>query len=209
MDIARRETDILGETLIVKGKLKKVAGVLWTEAEIKRRTEEVAQEIADVYEPIFKKDKDAILVLCCILHGAMFFTVDLVRQMHKLLPSYWKRIRIDSLAISSYGRGTKSGKLKIEKDFKNPIEDFHVLIVEDIIDTGYTYSYLNQLCEYKGAKSRRGVTLVGKGARREHDVVNLSFIGFKIEEDVFVIGWGLDADEQGRQRPFIAAIEDV
>ncbi len=208
MNVAE-EAGILGETLIVKGELKKVTGILWTEIEIKQRTEELAQEIANVYEPIFEKDKNAILVLCCILHGAMFFTVDLVRQIHKLLPSYWKRIRIDSLAISSYGKGTKSGRLKIEKDFKNPIEDFDVLVVEDIIDTGYTYSYLNQLCEYKGAKSRRGATLINKGARRKYDVVNLSFVGFEIKEDDFVIGWGLDADEQGRQLPFIAVIEDV
>jgi len=203
------EARILGETLVVKGELKKVTSILWTETEIKERIKEVAREIADVYKPIFEKDKDAILVLACILHGAMFFTVDLVKEIHKILPSYWKRIRIDSLAISSYGKGTKSGKLKIEKDFKNPIEDFHVLVVEDIIDTGYTYSYLNQLCKYKGAKSLRGATLISKGARREYDTVDLSFVGFKIKEDVFIIGYGLDADEQGRQLPFIAAIENA
>ncbi|TRZ81514.1 hypoxanthine phosphoribosyltransferase [bacterium] len=186
---------------------KRIGGVLWNEAEIRARVKELAQEIANDYRPLLEQYPDKNLVLVGILNGVVPFLADLLKELSKHLPV--DRLRYDTLAISSYGRGTSPTELRVEKDLKNPIEDFDVLVVEDIIDTGYTYSYLNQLCEYKGAKSRRGATLINKGARRKYDVVNLSFVGFEIKEDDFVIGWGLDADEQGRQLPFIAVIEDV
>jgi len=199
--------DIIGEILEVDGMKKRIGGVLWNEAEIRARVKELAQEIANDYRPLLEQYPDKNLVLVGILNGVVPFLADLLKELSKHLPV--DRLRYDTLAISSYGRGTSPTELRVEKDLKNPIEDFDVLVVEDIIDTGYTYSYLNQLCEYKGAKSRRGATLINKGARRKYDVVNLSFVGFEIKEDDFVIGWGLDADEQGRQLPFIAVIEDV
>lgn len=192
------------QTLTVGGLTKKVIP-LWQEGEIKARVSGLAREIADDYLVLLKQEQQRDLVLVGVLNGAVPFLADLARELTELLPA--GRMRYDTLAISSYGRGTTHGELRIEKDLKDPVRGHFVLIVEDIIDSGYTFAYLEQLFEYKKAHNVKICTLIDKISRREKEC-QPDFVGFKLKEDLFVVGYGLDWDTKGRTLSFIARLED-
>ena len=198
--------NIIGEILEVNGIKKRVAGILWDEAEIRLRVKELAKKIAGDYRPILKQYPDKNLVLVGILNGVVPFLADLLRELSKYLPV--DRLRYDTLAISSYGQGTNPGELKIEKDLKNPISGDIVLIVEDIIDTGYTAVYFKQLLIHKGAFDVRICTLLIKVARKEHEI-EPDYIGFELRENLFVVGYGLDWADLCRFLTSIAYLEDL
>ncbi|MCC7386702.1 MAG: hypoxanthine phosphoribosyltransferase [Deltaproteobacteria bacterium] len=135
-----------------------------------------------------------------VLNGSFVFMADLVRAID--LP-----IRCDFLGLSSYGSATESsGVVAITKDLSGPIEGRHLLIVEDIVDTGLTMAYLMQNLATRRPASVKLVSLLSKPARRQVDVV-IDYLGFTIE-DRFVVGYGLDYDGRYRNLPFIGVFGD-
>jgi hypoxanthine phosphoribosyltransferase len=139
------------------------------------------------------------LLLVCVLKGAFVFLADVSRALRR--PHH-----IDFMGISSYGKGTTSrGAVQIIMDLKTPIEDRHVLIIEDIIDSGRTLDYMRRSLMARSPASLRICTLLNKPARREIDVT-VDYVGFDIPDE-FVVGYGLDFDEIYRNLPFIAVLK--
>jgi hypoxanthine phosphoribosyltransferase len=131
----------------------------------------------------------------CVLKGAFMFLSDLVRALDE-------RVTMDFIAVSSYGSGTKSsGEVRLVKDVDSSLEGRHVVIVEDIVDTGLTLHYLQDILRRRGPASVRTACLLSKPARRQVDV-QVDFIGFTIE-DQFVVGFGLDYAEKYRNLPYV------
>ncbi|MEW6278027.1 MAG: hypoxanthine phosphoribosyltransferase [Candidatus Eremiobacterota bacterium] len=168
-----------------------VAEVLLDADTIARRVQELGQEITRDYP-------GEELVLVSILKGSMMFTADLIRAIE--LP-----VVIDFMSISSYGASTRSsGVVKIVKDLEERIEDRHVLVVEDIVDTGLTLRYLLEALRLRRPHSVKTCALLSKPARRKVEVP-VEYLGFTIE-DRFVIGYGLDYRNHYRQLPYIGVI---
>ena len=169
-----------------------VAKILITEEELQERIAELGKRISQDYE-----GKRPILV--CILKGGILFLSDLIR--HIAVPH-----EIDFMAISSYGASTESsGVVRILKDLDANIAGRHVLIVEDIIDTGHTLDYILRNLRTREPASLRICTLLSKPARRELDVP-LEYIGFEIPNE-FVIGYGLDFAEIYRNLRYIGVLK--
>lgn len=143
---------------------------------------------------------DQDLLLICILKGGVMFLTDLMR--HITIPH-----EIDFLAVSSYGREVResTGVVRIIKDLDEPINERHVLIVEDIIDSGHTLDYITRNLITRGPASLKICTLLDKIERREVDIP-VDYVGFEIP-DKFVFGYGLDLDEKYRNLPYIAVVQ--
>ncbi|NPV54829.1 MAG: hypoxanthine phosphoribosyltransferase [Firmicutes bacterium] len=172
--------------------LDDLEGILLHEDEIKRRVEELGEQISRDY-----CGKE--LVVVGILKGALVFMADLVRRLS--IP-----VVIDFVAISSYGAATKSsGAVRILKDLDAPVENKHVLIVEDIIDTGLTLSYLVENLRARKPLSVKICTLLDKPDRREINI-RPDYNGFQIP-DKFVVGYGLDYSEKYRNLPSVAVLK--
>jgi hypoxanthine phosphoribosyltransferase len=170
-----------------------VAHVLINEAQLQARIQELAQAIERDYAAV-----DDLLLLC-VLKGGFVFLSDLSRALKR--PH-----SVDFMAISSYGSGTSSsGEVRIVMDLNRPITDQHVLIVEDIIDSGHTLTYLRQQLLARSPASLKICTLLNKPSRRAVDVT-VDYIGFDIPDE-FVVGYGLDFDELYRNMPYIAVLK--
>ena len=168
-----------------------VGEVLIDEAALRQRIEELGEEISADYD-----GREVLLV--GVLKGAVFFMADLMRQLS--LPC-----EIDFMAISSYGEGTdSSGVVRILKDLDSNITDRHVLILEDIIDTGLTLSYLMRNLGAREPASLEVCALLVKHGRRETDVP-VKYVGFEIPNR-FVVGYGLDFGERYRNLPHVARL---
>jgi hypoxanthine phosphoribosyltransferase len=142
----------------------------------------------------------APLHLVCVLKGAFLFLADLVRAMD--VP-----VTLDFMALSSYAKGTtSSGEVRLLKDLDTALEGRHVVIVEDIVDTGLTLHYLQEILSARGPKTVRTACLLSKPSRRAVDV-RVEYIGFTID-DHFVVGYGLDYAEAYRNLPHIAILDD-
>ncbi len=160
--------------------------------DLKRRIGELAAAISRDYA-----DRDVLLL--GILKGAVFFLTDLMRELEI-------STEIDFMAISSYGSATKSsGVVRILKDLDQPIEGRHVLIVEDIVDSGLTLRYL---LANLGGRNPASLEVCALLSKREARVVEVPvrYVGFEIPND-FVIGYGLDYDERYRELPYVATLE--
>jgi hypoxanthine phosphoribosyltransferase len=163
--------------------------------------EKILQErIAELGKEISKDYNGKNIHLICILRGGVLFLADLMRQL--TVPH-----TIDFMAISSYGLGARktTGKVRITLDLKEDIHERDVLLVEDIVDSGYTIASVLELLTTRHPKSLRVCTLLDKVERREIEVP-IHYRGFKIP-DKFVFGYGLDIDEYYRNLPFIGAIK--
>jgi hypoxanthine phosphoribosyltransferase len=166
--------------------------VLISADDIGARVRSLAQEI--------ERDHPDGVHLVCVLKGAFIFLSDLAR--HLPTPT-----TLDFMAVSSYGTSTKSsGQVQVLKDLDTPIEGRDVLIVEDIVDTGLTLTYLQDILRARSPRRLRTACLLSKPSRRKIDV-KVEYIGFTIE-DKFVVGYGLDYAEQHRNLPYIAVIGD-
>ena len=166
--------------------------ILFTEKQLKERIQEIAVEVNQRYE-------DGSPLVVGILKGSVLFFADFVRYLHA-------DAELDFMAVSSYGSGTvSSGKLKIKKDLDRDIKGRDIIIVEDIIDSGFTLANLKALLLERGAKSVIIVTLLNKQERREYDI-QPDFNCFDIGDE-FVIGYGLDYDEKYRTLPYIAVLK--
>ena len=169
-----------------------VARVLISEEDLQRRVRELAQQIEADYQ-----GKDLLLV--GLLKGAVHFMVDLTRAMKR-------PVAIDFMAVSSYGASTESsGIVRILKDLDESIEGKHVLIVEDIVDTGLTLKYILEMLRRRGPASLRVCALLNKKDRRLVDVP-LDYVGFDIPNE-FVVGYGLDFRQVYRNLPFVAVLK--
>jgi hypoxanthine phosphoribosyltransferase len=176
------------------GLLDDVGKILISEQQVQARVAELAQEINEAYT-----DEDCPL-LVCVLKGAFIFLADLVRHLEM-------RHEVDFMEISSYGKGTVStGVVRILLDLAQNIEGRHVLIVEDIIDSGRTLDYIIRNLQTRGPASIRICTLLSKPARRELDIP-LDFVGFEVPDE-FVAGYGLDFAEEYRNLPFVGVLKE-
>ena len=167
--------------------------VLLSEEQIQSRIKELGSEITRDYA-----GRNPLLI--GVLKGACFFLSDLLRSIDT-------RLSIEFMAISSYGSSTRtSGEVRIMKDLDVPVEGRDIIVVEDIVDTGLTLSYLLSNLKSRGAASVKLVTLLDKYERREREV-NIDYLGFSIP-DHFVVGYGLDYAERYRNLPFIAVLKN-
>ncbi|HIY73557.1 hypoxanthine phosphoribosyltransferase [Intestinimonas butyriciproducens] len=166
--------------------------VLFTEQELKDRVAEIAAQIDRDYA-----GKEPMLI--SVLRGSFIFMADLVRSI--TLPC-----TVDFMAVSSYGAGTtSSGQVKITKDLSESIEGRDIIVVEDILDSGNTLSYLFQLLQARHPASVRLCTLLDKPSRRTKPVT-ADYTGFTVE-DLFVVGYGLDYAEKYRNLPYIGILK--
>lgn len=161
--------------------------------------EKINQRIMELGEAISKEYEGKSIHLICILKGGAFFMTELSKRI--TIP-----VSIDFMAVSSYGDGMESsGRVRIVKDLDETLEDKHVLIVEDIIDSGRTLSYLLKVLEARNPLSIKICTLLDKPERREVSVP-VDYIGFQIP-DQFVVGYGLDYAQHYRNFPYIGVVE--
>ena len=162
--------------------------------------EEVNRRIRELGEQITKDYEGRTVRLVCILRGAVFFMCELAKRIE--LP-----VRFDFMSVSSYGSGTSSsGIVRIIKDLEDPVTDEDVIIVEDIIDSGRTLSFLKELFKSRGAASIRVCTLLDKPSRRAPGIdIKVDYTGFQVP-DKFVVGWGMDYDQRYRNLPYIGVI---
>lgn len=172
---------------------KDIKEIILSQEEIEERVIQLGKEISEDY-----KDKDLLVI--GILKGATIFMSELIRNIE--LP-----ITIDFMAVTSYGNSSIStGEVKIIKDLDFSVENKHILIVEDIIDTGYTLNYLSDNLKKRGALSVGVCTLLDKVERRLVGVP-VDYLGFEIPDE-FVVGYGLDYAEQYRNLPYIGALKE-
>lgn len=171
-----------------------IARILLTDEQIQARVRELSEQITDDY-----REMDPVLI--CILKGAVMFYADLVRHIDT-------HIAMDFMAVSSYGNETKSsGEVEIRKDLSRPVDGRHVIVVEDIIDSGFTLSYLTRVLASRGARSVKICTLLDKPSRRAPGIrLKCDYTGFEIEDE-FVVGYGLDYAERYRNLPFIGVLK--
>ena len=161
--------------------------------------DELAARINDLAKEIRQDFPAGQLHFICVLKGAFLFLGDLIRAMEG-------DVTIDFMACSSYGTGTtSSGEVRLSKDLDSGLEGRDVIIVEDIVDTGLTLHYLQDILLARGPRSLRTACLLSKPSRRKIDV-KVDYVGFTIE-DRFVVGYGLDYAEQYRNLPYIGVLE--
>jgi hypoxanthine phosphoribosyltransferase len=164
--------------------------VLLTEQQIRDRVRALAREI--------RRDMPADLHLVAVLKGAFMFLADLVRHLDG-------DVSLDFMAVSSYANGTSSsGEVRLLKDLDSSLEGRHVVVVEDIVDTGLTLNYLLEILKARNPRTLRTACLLSKPSRRLVDVA-VDYVGFSIE-DRFVVGYGLDYGGRYRQLPYIAVM---
>ncbi len=166
--------------------------VLFTEEQLKQKVAELGAQIMADYQ-----GKNPLIV--SVLKGSYVFMADLTRRID--VPC-----QVDFMVVSSYGAGTKtSGEVQIIKDLENSIDGRDLIIVEDILDSGVTLSYLMKVLTARGANSIRLCTLLSKPERRKVDVP-VDYLGFEIPDE-FVVGYGLDFAEKYRNLPYIGILK--
>ena len=166
--------------------------VLLSEEEVDSRIKQIAAKVSKDYA-----GKEIHLI--CVLKGGVFFTCELAKRI--TVP-----VSLDFMSVSSYGDDTKSsGVVKIVKDLDESLKDKEVIVVEDIVDSGRTLSYLLEMLKDRGPASLRLCTLLDKPERRVIDV-HVDYTGFNIPDE-FVVGYGLDYDQRYRNLPYIGVVE--
>ncbi len=170
---------------------RRPSSILISEAQLRTRVAEMAAQIRAEYP-------DNVHIIA-VLKGAFMFMSDLVRHMDG-------SVSMDFMAVSSYAKGTtSSGEVRLLKDLDTTLDGKDVLIVEDIVDTGLTLTYLQEILRARNPRTLRTACLLSKPSRRKVDVT-VEYVGFTIE-DHFVVGYGLDYAEQYRNLPYIGLIE--
>lgn len=168
--------------------------VMISEDDVDARIKELGDQISKDYA-----GKQVHLV--CILKGSVFFTCELAKRI--TVP-----VSMDFMSVSSYGDGTKSsGVVRIAKDLDETLEGKDVLVIEDIIDSGRTLSYLLEVLQKRNPASMRLCTLLDRPDRRTHEV-HVDYVGFEIPDE-FVVGYGLDYAQKYRNLPYIGVVEGV
>lgn len=175
---------------------KGIATKMLTEEAIAKRVAELGAEITKDF-----KDKDGEIIVVCLLKGSIIFMADLCRKIE--LP-----IKMDFMTVSSYGNGFESTReVKIKKDLDENIMGKHVIVVEDIIDSGNTLKNVLKMLGHRGPESVTLCTLLNKPSRREVEI-DVQYIGFEIEDE-FVLGYGLDYMQEYRNIPYVGIMGDL
>ncbi len=169
-----------------------IGQVLITQEEIEKRVSEIGIQITQDY-----KDSEKLLLLG-LLRGSVMFITDLMRKIHHPLT-------MDFMSISSYAGSTSTGFIRIDSDHKTNINGWDVILVDDIVDTGYTIHTVRKLLMDRRPKSLKVAALLDKVDKHKVDM-NIDYCGFEIP-DYFVVGYGLDIDEKGRNLPYIASVD--
>ena len=179
----------------------RMSEILFSEDAIKERVREMAAQITKDYTDngLAQDPQGRPLLLVGVLRGALMFMTDLARRFP--IP-----VEYDLISVSSYGNGTAPGAVRLVKDLEKPIEGRDVLLVEDIIDTGYTIEYLRRSFIARKPASFRVCTLVDKVARREISTT-IDYSGFALEQDEFIVGYGMDYAELYRNLPYIGILK--
>ena len=172
---------------------KTIGEVIYTREDIKKRVEELGKQISEEYA-----GKEIILV--CILKGSFAFTADLAREID--IPC-----SIEFMQVSSYSNGTTtSGSLKIIKDINVPVDGKHLLIIEDIIDTGITLNNLKKMFDTRNPASVKLCAFLDKPSRRQ-EPIEADYVGFTVEDN-FLVGYGLDYAQHFRNLPYVAILKE-
>lgn len=166
--------------------------VLISEEKINKRLDELANQLMEEY-------KGQNLMFLCILKGSIFFTVELAKRIKN-------NIQFEFIEVSSYENNESTGKIKLNKDITGSIEGKNVIIIEDIVDTGRTLCFLKEYLLQKNPKSLKICTLLDKPSRRI-EPIEADYIGFTIENK-FVIGYGLDDEQNYRNLNYIGYVEE-
>jgi len=179
--------------------------LLYKKEEIEEAIKRLAREIYETYRPYFTEE-NFLLKIIVILEGGRWFEAALAMELGKLFPV--GTIAHDSISISSYEDKTQPEEVKILKDTKKPISGQHVLIVDDIADTAGTLARLLKMLKARNPASLRTCVLIDKTPRREKEVP-LDFVGFRLPKPLFLIGFGLDWAEAGRELEDIYYVEGL
>ncbi len=172
---------------------KPIDKVLYTRDQINQRVAQLGEEITRDYQ-----GKDLLVI--CVLKGSLYFTADLIRQIKVPLS-------LDFMAVSSYGQSTRtSGIARITKDLDEDIEGRHVIIIEDILDTGLTLDYLIKVLSLRNPADIKICTFLNKPSRRVKKDIVPHYVGYEIPE-LFVVGYGMDYEHRYRHLPFICTFK--
>jgi hypoxanthine phosphoribosyltransferase len=165
--------------------------IIISEEEIRQRVDTLGEQITNDY-----KDSDK-LVLLGLLRGSVMFVTDLMRKVKRPLT-------MDFMSVSSYAGSTSSGFVRIDSDHKSNIHGWDVILIDDIVDTGYTINTVRKLLMDRNPRSLKTCALLDKVERHKVEI-DIDYLGFSIP-DYFVVGYGLDIDEKGRNLPYIASV---
>ncbi len=179
--------------------------LLYKKEKIEEAIKRLAREIYETYRP-YLTEENFLLKIIVILEGGRWFEAALAMELGKLFPV--GTIAHDSISISSYEDKTQPEEVKILKDTKKPISGQHVLIVDDIADTAGTLARLLKMLKARNPASLRTCVLIDKTPRREKEVP-LDFVGFRLPKPLFLIGFGLDWAEAGRELEDIYYVEGL
>ena len=161
--------------------------------------EELAKKVSELAEKISEDYKGCEVLVVTLLKGGVMFSVDLMRKLS--IP-----VEIDFMSVSSYGSSSKtSGVVKIDKDLDKPISGKHVLLVEDIIDSGLTLNYVKDILLSREPASLKICTILDKPSRRKTQV-DVDYTGFEIPDE-FVVGYGLDYAQKHRNLPYVGILK--
>lgn len=166
--------------------------VIYTQEEIEKRVSALGEVITEDY-----KESDRLLLLG-LLRGSVVFITDLMRKIHRPLT-------MDFMSVSSYNKSESSGFVRIDSDHKSNIRGWDVILIDDIVDSGYTIRTVRKLLMDREPRSLKVCALLDKPERHKVDI-QIDYLGFSIP-DYFVVGYGLDYDEKGRNLPYIASID--
>ena len=169
-----------------------IAEVLFSKEDIEKIVERLGEQITKDYQ-------NKNLMVIGVLKGSVVFMADLMRKINL-------KCKIDFMAISSYGNGTTSGKLRVLKDLQEDIAGYDVLIIEDILDSGKTLSHLSEMLKLRGPKSLKICAFFDKPERREANIT-ADYVGAQIP-DKFIVGYGLDYNQLGRNLKDIYVVEE-
>ncbi len=169
-----------------------IGEVLITQEEIEKRVTALGEQITEDY-----KDSDRLMLLG-LLRGSVMFMTDLMRKIHRPMT-------MDFMLVSSYSGTESSGFVRIDSDHKSNIHNWDVILIDDIIDSGFTVHTVKKLLMERKPRSLKVCALLDKKARHKVDI-DIDYCGFEIP-DYFVVGYGLDIDEKGRNLPYIASVD--
>lgn len=176
---------------MIRSDKQDIKEIVISEEELQNKITELAKQISADYT-----DKDLLLI--CVMNGSVFFSVDLIKQLTV-------KADLDFISVASYDRTQSTGKVTLHRDISTDITDKDVIIIEDILDSGRTFAFLLEHIKSKNPKSLKACSLLDKPDRRVTEV-NLDYTGFVIP-DVFIVGYGMDYEQQYRQLPFIGELK--
>jgi hypoxanthine phosphoribosyltransferase len=169
-----------------------IGEVLISQADIEKRVNDLGEKITNDY-----RDSNRLLLLG-LLRGSVMFITDLMRKIHRPLT-------MDFMSVSSYTGSETSGFIRIDSDHKTNIRGWDVILIDDIIDSGFTIHTIQKLLIDRHPRSLKVCALLDKSSKHKVDI-NIDYCGFEIP-DYFVVGYGLDIDEKGRNLPYIASVD--